>query len=380
MILKNYTGVEDNYLLRILQDCLTAYHALYEPASSEVEFIVVDSKGMMKSIRDQLTDDPGDEKDYDGNFVAPKETTDTLTILALLKDKNIRGAEQYYLEKENGSLRDASVDDHNGMDDKSRAARGEKLMAFFEFAEMIQHEYSHLCSYEKLMIATDWADPLFLGHDWNYHLHDEYIARYRGTRAMLKMAEPYAEKNLLYSLWMGYWDDLNGEYKNYTETVRTFISDRAKGIEAETLMFMKQNGLSSSDMIAELEHELGHPLHLQGELSASGVPKLTPIEVLEFLTFEDTEKRTIPLMYAIRNPYASYHGAQLLGLIQAFHDHFSLHIRNSDDLELPESGTDLCSVMATPFYEYVDVAKAKETLERFIETFTKMAGKSTVEE
>lgn len=66
---------------------------------------------------------------------------------------------------------------------------------------------------------------------------------------MLKMAEPYAEKNLLYSLWMGYWDDLNGEYKNYTETVRTFISDRAKAIEAETLMFMKQNGLSSSDMV-----------------------------------------------------------------------------------------------------------------------------------
>ncbi|MBQ8986892.1 MAG: hypothetical protein IJ100_06580 [Lachnospiraceae bacterium] len=365
MLLKNHTSVADDYLLQILSDCLTAYHDLYEPASSEVEFILFDSPDKLKEIRAILTNED-DGVDYDGNFVAPRERTDTLTILALLKEKNIRGAEQYFTEKENGSLRDT-------VDDQARAARGEKLMAFFEFAEMIQHEYSHLCSYERLMTATDWADPLFLGHDWNYHLHDEFIARYRGTRAMLHMAEPYAEKNLLYSLWMGYWDDLNKEFKEHIEDVRTFLADRAKGIETETLMFMKQNGLSSSDMIAELEHELGHPLHLKGELSASGVPKLTPIEVVEFLTFEDTEKRTIPLMYAIRNPYASYHGAQLLGLIQAFHDHFSLHTGNSDGLELPESGLDLTAVMATPFYEYVDVAKAKETLERFIETFTKMA-------
>ena len=373
MILKNYTGVADEYLSRILTDCLTAYHDLYEPASSEVEFILFDSPDKLKEIRAILTNED-DGVDYDGNFVAPKEKTDTLTILALLKKKNIHGAEQYYLEKENGSLRDASVDDHNGMDDKSRAARGEKLMAFFEFAEMIQHEYSHLCSYERLMTATDWADPLFLGHDWNYHLHDEFIARYRGTRAMLHMAEPYAEKNLLYSLWMGYWDDLNKEFKEHIEDVKKLLSDEARGIETETLMFMKQNKLSGQDMIAELEHELGHPLHLQGALSESGVPKLTPIEVVEFLTFEDTQKRTIPLMYVIKNPYASYHGAQLLGLIQAFHDHFSQHTGNSDGLELHESGTDLCSVMATPFYEYVDAAKAKETLERFIETFTKMAG------
>lgn len=367
MLLKNHTSVADDYLLQILSDCLTAYHDLYEPASSEVEFILFDSPAQLKAIREQLTNED-DGMDYDGNFVAPKEKTDTLTILALLKEKNIRGAEQYFMEKETGSLRDS------GVDDSSRTARGEKLMAFFEFAEMIQHEYSHLCSYEKLMEATNWANPLFLGHDWNYHLHDEFIARYRGTRAMLKMAEPYAEKNLLYSLWMGYWDDLNKEFKEYIESVKTFLSDRAKGIETETLIFMKQNNLTGQDMIAELEHELGHPLHCSGELTASGVPKLTPIEVVEFLTFEETEKRTIPLMYAIKNPYASYQGAQLLGLIQAFHDHFSQHTGISDGLELDEFGVDLPSVMATPFYEYVDVAKAKKTLERFIETFTKMVG------
>ena len=368
MILENHTSVADEYLTRILSDCVDAYHALYESATSTVKFIVVDSKDTMKSIRNQLTDDPGDEKDYDGNFVAPKEKSDTLTILALLKEKNIKGAEHYFLEKENGSMRDSLA-----MDDSSRAARGEKLMAFFEFAEMIQHEYSHLCSYERLMNATAWVDPLFLGHDWNYHLHDEFIARYRGTRAMLHMVELYAEKNLLYSLWMGYWNDLNGEYKNYNETVRKFMTEKARGIEAETLMFMKQNGLSSSEMVTELEHELGHPLHLSGQFTSAGVPKMDAIEVVEFLTFEETEKQTIPLMYAIKNPYASYHGAQLLGLIQAFHDHFSRLTGVSDGLELAESGLDLLSVMPTPFYEYVDAAKARKTLEKFIETFTKMA-------
>lgn len=362
MILKNYTSVADGLISRMLQEAVDAYHALYEPASSEVEYMVFDSPDQLNEVRATITNED-DGMDYDGNFVPPKAKTDTLTILALLKEKNIRGAEQYYLEKENGSLKDSRT-----ADDLARAARGEKLMAFFEFAEMIQHEYSHLCSYERLMTATNWADPLFLGHDWNYHLHDEFIARYRGTRAMLHMAEPYAEKNLLYSLWMGYWDDLNKEFKEHIEDVKKFLADRAKGIETETLMFMKQNNLTGQDMIAELEHELGHPLHLQGELSASGVPKLTPIEVVEFLTFEDTQKRTIPMMYVIKNPYASYHGAQLLGLIQAFHDEFC-----ADELVLPDSGTDLCSVMVTPFYEYVDAAKAKETLERFIETFTKMA-------
>ena len=86
MILQNHTALPDDYLTRILQECVDGYHALYHPASSNVEFIIVDSKDNMKSIRGQLTDDSGDEKDYNGNFVAPKGRTDTLTILALMKE------------------------------------------------------------------------------------------------------------------------------------------------------------------------------------------------------------------------------------------------------------------------------------------------------
>lgn len=359
MILTNHTAIPDDYLNRILRDVIDAYTDLYDPASSEVEFIIFDSMDELKRARVQMTDEP-DDMDYDGNFVSPKGKTDTLTILALLKEKNLAGAEQYFMEKENGSLRDADIPD------SERAERGEKLMAFFEFVEMIQHEYSHLCSYERLMRATDWADPLILGHDWNYHLHDEFIARYRGTRAMLHMMEPYAEKNLLYSLWMGYWNDLNNDNKNYIEDVKKFLADRAKGIEVETLMFMKQNGLTDADMVSELEHELGHPLYFGGELTAAGVPKMSALEIAEFMTFEDTKKRTIPLMYVIRNPYASYHGAQLLGLIQAFHDYFSAG--HCDGLEM--ECVDLVEAMKTPYYEYAEAAKAKKTLDSFIETFT----------
>lgn len=357
MILNNRTSISDDYLTPILTDSINAYTDLYSAAQSTVEFIIFDSMDELKRVRSQMTDEP-DDLDYDGNFVPPKKKSDTLTILALMKDKNLVGAEQYFKEKENGSLRDADIPD--------REVRGEKLMAFFEFAEMIQHEYSHLCSYERLMTAIDWADPLCLGHDWNYHLHDEFIARYRGTRAMLHMMEPYAEPNLLYSLWIGYWDDLNNDHKKHIEDVKKFLSDRAKGIEAETLMFMKQNGLSGSDMVAELEHELGHPLYFGGELTAAGVPKMSAMEIAEFMTFEDTKKRTIPLMYVIRNPYASYHGAQLLGLIQAFHDHFSAG--HCDGLEMEY--VDLVEAMKTPYYEYVDAAKAKKTLDSFIEIFT----------
>ena len=72
------------------------------------------------------------------------------------------------------------------------------------------------------------------------------------------------------------------------------------------------------------------------------------------------------MMYVIRNPYASYHGAQLLGLIQAFHDHFSAG--HCDGLEM--ECVNLPTAMNTPYYDYVDAAKAKKTLESFIETFT----------
>ena len=377
MLLKNNTRIDDALLITILKEAVDAYADLYTPSSSEssescefpessgnpeVEFQVFDSKDEMKKVRIELTDDSSDNEDYDGNFVSPKQKSNLLTILALVKDEALAGAEQYFMEKKNGSLRDADISF------EERAVRGEKLMAFFGFVEMIQHEYSHLCNYEQLMKATDWADPGIAGHDWNYHLHDEFIARYRGTRAMLHMIEAYAEPNLLYSLWMGYWDDLKSCHESHLEKVKKLLEDSAKGIEAETLSYMRQNRLSGSDMAAELEQELGHPLHFQGELKDSGVPKMSALEIAEFLNVDEMKKKAIPLSYVIRNPYASYHGAQLFGLIQAFHDHFSEG--NPDGLELSDSDLNLTEAMKTPYYEYVDGRKVKKVLEQFIERFT----------
>lgn len=183
------------------------------------------------------------------------------------------------------------------------------------------------------------------------------------------MAAPYAEKDLLYSLWMGYWNDLNRDFKTHIEAINNFLKEQRIGIEEEVLQFMKQSGMSGTEMVHELESELGHKLYFGGELTKCGVPKMCPMEVAEFLTFGATQKRTIPIMYSIKNSYASYHGAQLLGLIQAFHDHFSENIQ-TDGMELEESDLDLTNTIGIPFYDYADAGKAQRTLERFIQIFT----------
>lgn len=360
MILENNTSFANDHLSAILQECIAGYTELYEAAHSQVKFIIFDTLEAVKKCREEMAAELDDD-DYDGSFIPPQEQTNVLTILALVKDKNIRGAEQYFKEKSVGSLRDEII--------SNRETRGVKLMAFFEFVELILHEYSHLCSYEKLMMTTDWADPHIVGNDWNYHLHDELIARYRGTRAMLHMAVPYAEKNLLYSLWMGYWNDLSCNFKSNTESIKEFLKVQSNEIEEDMLQFMKQNGMSGADMVRELETELAHKLYFDGVLSNRGVPKLSSMEVIEFLTLEETQRRTIPLIYAIKNPYATYQGAQLLGLIQAFHDHFSETI-HTDGLELKKKDLILTNTLKKPFYEYVNVEKTKLALNSFIRTFT----------
>ncbi len=364
MKIVNHTGYPDEFIAAVLQECVDGYIELHAQPHSEVEFIICDKMEEVKSIRNNLVDDSGDG-DYNGIFLPPKAKTDTLTILALLNEREAKGAERFFREKRRGTLRDADIPD--------REERGVALMAFFEFMEMIQHEYSHLCSYERVMDATDWVDPLMMGHDWNYHLHDEFIARYRGTRAMLKYAKPYMESNLVYSLWMGTYNDLITDFKEQITAIRLWLKKEAMGIEQESTLFMKANGMTAQDMVMDLEHELGHRLYFKGELNDRGFPKLSPIEVVEFMTFKDTAHHTIPIMYAVKNSYATYQGAQLSGLIQAFHDHMSDLLGKSDGFEMKDEYLDLVKVIGIEYYEYTDAEKIKKTLESYISMFEKWA-------
>ena len=129
--------------------------------------------------------------------------------------------------------------------------------------------------------------------------------------------------------------------------------------------------MSGEDAVFEMELELGHPLEYDGELTKKGVPKLSPVEVVEFLMFDDfgdeelNEKsfsRGIPLLYFAHNSYASYQGAQIAGLVHAFYDFLS---------EREGRTLDLLTLMAKPYYNTVDVAELKAELEQFTDLMMK---------
>ena len=282
-----------------------------------------------------------------------------------MKEEAILGADRYFQEKEKGSLRDA---------DLSQAEiekRGIDLANFGHFVEMLQHEYSHLCSFEKLMDGTNWEDPHIGAHNMDYHLYDEMIARYRGTYAMLRMLEDYAERDLLYTLWMGYWEHVLKEFNSESEKMKRIIIQQRDEIERSILYDMRKNKLSGEDVVFEMELELGHPLKYDGELTPMGAPKLSPVEVVEFLMIDDftdramAEKvirRGLPLLYFAHNPYASYQGAQMVGLVESFYEFLAGQ---------PGRSLDLNSLMLTPYYETVDVDDLRAKLDKFPDLFLK---------
>ena len=200
MIITNHSAMPDILAERVVKECVGAYEVIYGKPSSDVEIILCSSEEDMEAecLRIQGKDDFKDPKIYNGAFLAPDKYTDTLTITIVAEEKVVVGAKQYIREKDTASLRDTVLPG------PEREKRGLKLMAFFGFVETLQHEYSHLCSFDAVMRATDWQDPGFVKYSQNYHLHDEFIARYRGIWACLKMAEPLMETDLLYSLWNMY--------------------------------------------------------------------------------------------------------------------------------------------------------------------------------
>ena len=278
---------------------------------------------------------------YDGQFLVPWERTDKLVILASMDESVVAGAGQYLKEKR-GGVGEASEE------------RGLKLMHFFRFIEMLCHEFSHLCSYDRMMALTDWADPQMHANNYDYHLHDEFIARVRGTEIMLRMFAPYMENDLIYSMYMCYVNDTKTSFTRRLNEVREVIERERKGLEEELLMMQRLEGLTDAEMVAELEYELGHRLengYVDGKLV------LSDLEVIEYSAVDEFAELLKFYLYVVRNRYAVYEGTQFAGALVGFYAAFCGE----------ESGWDmeLENVIDEPFWQYLDESKIREQDEAF---------------
>jgi len=346
----NQSALPDDLAERTVRECVRSYETLYGSPSCEVEFILCDSDDALEKerIRIQGRDELRGQKNYNGNFLPPEEKTDTLIIVVVAEKKVIQGARQFFKEEDNGSLWDT------GLSKPELEHRGVKLMAFFSFAETLLHEYSHLCSFETLMRKTDWEEPRVIGYSWDYHLHDEFIARYRGTMAALKMAEPYMETDLLYSLWMMHWNGVEKGFHEEREAITHEMERVRKGNIDSIYAFMKEEGMSGEEMADELECELGHPLELRGQFYPNGVPQMTDIEAAEFVCIDEAARMAIPLIYALKNQAATYQGAQIFGLAHVYYDFlFDKTGAGDPELLLNQDALSLPEVYRIPYWEYV---------------------------
>ena len=350
MIITNHSALPDMLAERTIKECIGAYEVLYGKPSSDVEIILCSSEEALEAehLRIQGKDDFEDPKVYNGIFLAPDKYADTMIIIIVVKEKTVAGAEQYFREKDTGSLRDED------MPEKECEKRGVKLMAFFGFAETLQHEYSHLCSFDELMKATGWRDPGIVKISQDYHLHDEFIARYRGTCACLQMAEPLMETDLLYSLWNMYWEGAVKGFQEEKDAVAAELKRIREGSMHSIRAFMDEEELSPEEMAEELEYELGHPLQYRGEVEANGIPRMNDLETVEFVCVEETARAAIPLLYAVKNRSATYEGAQLFGLVHAYYDFLAGKTGAGDEALILDPGAlSLPVVIDIPYYDYV---------------------------
>ena len=79
--------------------------------------------------------------------------------------------------------------------------------------------------------------------------------------------------------------------------------------------------------------------------------------------------------YLTKDPYATYQGAQMAGLVQAFYDFLidEAHGENSpDELRTNSEELDLVKQMKTPYYTWIDVGRLKTRLEAFADLFLEL--------
>ena len=256
LTLTNRTKYPNNIVEKIIVYTIEEFHDIYQKQDCDIEIIICETTEDFDTISQKYMAEKikKDFRDYDGRFICPQSPGETFRIIFILKVEDIPGMEQYVSEQDTGSLRDVDLPA------EERERRGLALMGFFHFVETLLHEYSHLCSFEQYMQVTDWEDPAIGAHSIDYHLQDEFIARYRSTMAVLKMIEPFAESDLLYSLWLSYWNGAKRAYSHETETMQAIIDNQRAGIEQELGSMILLMNLSFEDLSAELEMELGHKL------------------------------------------------------------------------------------------------------------------------
>ena len=280
---------------------------------------------------------------YDGQFLAPEKRTDKLTILLSLKESAIVGAEQYFKEVRNGT-------------EMPSESRGLKLLAFFHFIELLCHEFSHLCSYDRMMSLISWTDPMLPAHNYDYHLHDEFIARIRGTEVMLRMGASLMEPNLIYSLYAGYVSDTKTQFKERTAEVKETVKKAREDLEAALPGMQLREDLTDEEMLEGLEYELGHKLQYGWE---DGKIRLSELEAIEFSAVDEIAEPMKAYIYILKNPYAVYEGTQFNGALVGFYKAFCKD-NSSWIMELEK-------VIDKPFWEYLDIDKVKKQDEIFRE-------------
>lgn len=293
-------------------------------------------------------DEAGLPLKFDGQFLVPDEKTDILSMIICVNKDQIEGIEQYYHEKENGSLAGTPTEE-----------RGLKMMAFWHFVELVMHEFSHMCSYDRMMRLIDWEDTR-MSKDIDYHLHDEYLARFRGTKAMLLMAEPYMETDMLFSLYLGYWTDLGDSFRKRQEETKDFIEHERELLGQALPDLQEMTGLDDEGFVKMLEEEFGHKLKYGGE-KLDGNLRLSDYEVIEFSAVDEIAELTEPYLYFLRNPVAVYEGVQFAGMITAFYD----YLCDDKDLMIGEEELHLENVIDIPFWNYVDASRINQQANRF---------------
>lgn len=354
----------------IIEEYLRVYPFCRPSCSAEI-ILCENNKHMEEEWRRYYGHHPEKEFpiEYDGQFLPAVSKSDVLTILACVNANVISGAEQYLYEKENGSLKNAPTDE-----------RGLKMLPFWHFVELVMHEFSHLASYDKLMLLTNWTNPSLPIDDLDYHLHDEFITRIRGIYAMLLMAEPYMETDMLYSLYVGYINDEQNQFLKRMDSVRELDERYRDNIRRDLAHMQRQLRLSNELLAEEIEKELGHPLEYGGAWE-DGALKLSKLEIIEFYAVDEFEEMMKPLLYIHRNSFAVYEGTQFAGASAGFFQamtHMEGQENHFSNLMIAEDELHLENVIDIPFWKYFDLEKIKKQNDVFRELLVQRTEKEAL--
>ncbi len=347
----NKTSLSADPIGEMIEDAIAFFLRIYPyNIVCDYDIILCDS---FESLEDEWRDYYGFDEyeslpmNYDGQFFAPDEKKDKLLIVVKISEDAITGAQQYLKEKQNGV-------------EEPSEERAAKLISLFYFLELFCHEFSHLCSYDRMMVLTDWADPRLPAHNYDYHLHDEFIARVRGMEIMLRMGAPYMEAELIYSLYVSYMEATREQFEDRSEEVTEAIVDVRLELEEELSLMQMAEGLSDEGMVATMEEELGHKLQYG---FVDGKLELSDLEVIEFSLVDELAEELKSYLYAAKNKYAVYEGTQYAGTAVGFYSAFC-----AEDI-----GWDmrLENIINIPFWNYLDDEKVRSQNETFWKWFVK---------